>query len=929
MHTDASCWFIMGNAMGLALTAGSAEIVQTQHNGSFVFQQLRSQATEVRRRLRMSHMKDQFMSWQDQISLANERGSLIGLMGCPIHLHDVDVLVSRIRPEMLSCLMMSYNEMTAEVVDALLKHLDRCDKLVELEISNNAIGDAGLQSLGTTLVGNSTLQKVVLTNNAVTSKGVARFAQTCLRSNTTLQNLGLRSNGVGGTGLRELCNALVEVAADRPLSRTKSLHTLDLRGCELTESDGEALKDLLSSNAYVEDLTVGGNMLGDEGLRLIAEGLQRNATLKALKIAANDITDAGVQFLVRALEVNSMLEVLLLHANGSLTDASADALAAAIVANLKCRLKVVATFATQITQAGQRTIKVAIKAARDRLRETKTSDSQPRLGITQQVIPPEVHDLWTANIRQFLLYKCNASEEAFQARSKLVAAQKKLFAAWASADEDFDSQTKRHEQLFAILSEMKSVASAEQARLLRFANELFFVIIQERLRGELTILNNTVRLEKGVREWQTLSTPAVCVGPWVEEAALNELHIKASWTNAEFHRAMRSLVDLFNRTDTIEDYGIDQEIFGKQLKRWDPGDGSSHKVFVVYDEGPLKRMDRCRSKLAEYTAETEENRRFPYPRASRIQDIVRGQVRASSPYTLAVFFAFLRRCEDNDPPMIIGDVFELPPNCKMQVTRVKNGFNSSDGNVQYRCAIVNVCYKGHICELQLALSDLYSIKKQMHMFYNVERSHSWSGLLNKPMGRLRPKISVVFLLGPQGAGKSSAANIICSKFGLGFVGIGDLVRREKAKQPKTKLGALFDENTEKGQLQPSHIIFRMLLNQMQMHPECTTFIVDGFPRDVTSVEQWKNQASSCEAILAVVLEANFEQRLQRIMQRNRNKYDTDIEHQRKREALHQENSSKVLAALQSELGLRIAKIDASHDLDHTVLLFERVLANVK
>ena len=716
---------------------------------------------------------------------------------------------------------------------------------------------------------------------------------------------------------------MLDTIAKNPASR---LMMLDLRDCKLQPEDGEAIRFLLQSKAIVRNLTLGGNNLQDKGCEYISEGLRGQRKLKVIKLAANHITDAGVKMLADVVPTCG-LKLLFLHAN-KIGDASADALVVAIAQG--CQLRKVTTFGTQMSKAASERLEHAIHTNNPPKQKPSPGDDGRNFS-NPDPIPKALGDLWTSNIRRFLMFKCNSSKVAYDARSAMLQKQAELFSLWKQPT-DLSRRKEHNDKMDRIFAEMKEIARKEQARLQGWADEIFFIVIMGRLRWQTEILSKHVRLDGVKSSMQTLQTAVACTGPWSEEPALYELYTRAAWVNSRFHRSIQAIVDLFNQGQTSADYGIDPKVFKQELQPHHlakHGEKEAKLRHVVYEPGPLKDMQRCRAKLKAYSDMSDpSNRGFPFPRAARIQDIVRGQIRSNSPYALAAFYAFLRRCEHNDPPILIDEIWSLPEDCRgIRVTRVKNLFAGSGGDtIQYRNALVNVEYEGHVCELQFALSDLHAIKSQMHVFYNAQRAATWDALLKKPMKKLAKYTKIVFLIGGAGAGKTTAGKAIAENYGYGFLSIGNLVRAEKKKQ--TRLGKLFQENTKVKKMQPTDILLKMAFNHMRTGNTNVppVYIIDGFPRDTEFVDLWKRTApTSFHVHMVVRLEVSFETRLKRLGARARNSYDNNVEHQRARERQYKESRNAIEDALREGLHTNAVTINADGSKETTYRLLERTL----
>lgn len=133
-----------------------------------------------------------------------------------------------------------------------------------------------------------------------------------------LSVLGLPQSGLGGAGLRSLCESLGRSAL--PTITAVILHTN-----ELGPAGASALAGALSAGVLpnLVNLQIHGNAIGDQGLKALAPPLRTRRALKLLHLGTNGIGDEGIASLVGSLggdELKSLEELYLEH--NQLTDAA-------------------------------------------------------------------------------------------------------------------------------------------------------------------------------------------------------------------------------------------------------------------------------------------------------------------------------------------------------------------------------------------------------------------------------------------------------------------------------------------------------------------------------------------------------------------------------------------------------------------------------
>jgi adenylate kinase len=88
----------------------------------------------------------------------------------------------------------------------------------------------------------------------------------------------------------------------------------------------------------------------------------------------------------------------------------------------------------------------------------------------------------------------------------------------------------------------------------------------------------------------------------------------------------------------------------------------------------------------------------------------------------------------------------------------------------------------------------------------------------------------LILIGAQGSGKGTQADLLAAELGLPHISSGDLFREAMAQQ--TELGLKVKTYMDRGELVPDDLTVSMILNRLAM-PDCANgFILDGFPRTV-------------------------------------------------------------------------------------------------
>ena len=122
----------------------------------------------------------------------------------------------------------------------------------------------------------------------------------------------------------------------------------------------------------------------------------------------------------------------------------------------------------------------------------------------------------------------------------------------------------------------------------------------------------------------------------------------------------------------------------------------------------------------------------------------------------------------------------------------------------------------------------------------------------------------IILIGAQGSGKGTQADLLSEALGIPHVSSGDLFR--KAQDEKTELGLKAKAYTDRGELVPDDITVEMILGRLK-EPDCVKGVVlDGFPRNIPQAEALDKglQEVGKQIDLAIYLEVPREELLRRL-----------------------------------------------------------------
>ncbi|XP_034956717.2 NACHT, LRR and PYD domains-containing protein 3-like [Zootoca vivipara] len=149
-------------------------------------------------------------------------------------------------------------------------------------------------------------------------------------ANLCLTSLDLGENPLGDLGVMHLCHGLLDPHCQ--------LQCLRLHCCNLTAGACEPLSEVLASNPSLSELDLGGNSLSDEGIKKLCEGLKHpQSRLQRLTLHLCGLTARACEDLASVLESHKSLAELGLGGN-SLGDEGVRHLCASL-AKQHCRLQ--------------------------------------------------------------------------------------------------------------------------------------------------------------------------------------------------------------------------------------------------------------------------------------------------------------------------------------------------------------------------------------------------------------------------------------------------------------------------------------------------------------------------------------------------------------------------------------------------------------
>ena len=120
----------------------------------------------------------------------------------------------------------------------------------------------------------------------------------------------------------------------------------------------------------------------------------------------------------------------------------------------------------------------------------------------------------------------------------------------------------------------------------------------------------------------------------------------------------------------------------------------------------------------------------------------------------------------------------------------------------------------------------------------------------------------IILLGPQGSGKGTQANILSERFNIPALSMGQLLRDEIAAE--TELGNKAASFMNDGLLVPDEVTTAVLKGRLEAEDAINGFILDGYPR---FMEQYEVSKAFLNPDVVLVVNVPKEESLKRILKR--------------------------------------------------------------
>ncbi|KAF5200553.1 adenylate kinase [Thalictrum thalictroides] len=133
-------------------------------------------------------------------------------------------------------------------------------------------------------------------------------------------------------------------------------------------------------------------------------------------------------------------------------------------------------------------------------------------------------------------------------------------------------------------------------------------------------------------------------------------------------------------------------------------------------------------------------------------------------------------------------------------------------------------------------------------------------------------ITVIFVLGGPGSGKSTQSTKIAQQFGFTHFSTGDLLREESKSGSEDSV--MIQKTMEKGEHVPSTFVIKLLQRAMKESGK-NFFLIDGFPRNLENLDAFSTLVG-IEPKFVLYLYCSEEVMMQRLLKRNQGRNDDNI-----------------------------------------------------
>jgi len=197
----------------------------------------------------------------------------------------------------LSILKLGFNNLGDEGLITLASGIAVHGTLSSLDLGFNNIGDPGCIALASAISSSrGTLRTLYLSGNSITDAG-ARSLADIVRYSRGLRQLHLTGNSIGPEGCRVILEAIIEDEHNRKHTSVRQTYATLKNPAEVSHSSK-------NEESFMEELFLGGTVLGHEGCAAVASLLRQSSSLRILSLANCHIDDEQAAILAKGIAEN-------------------------------------------------------------------------------------------------------------------------------------------------------------------------------------------------------------------------------------------------------------------------------------------------------------------------------------------------------------------------------------------------------------------------------------------------------------------------------------------------------------------------------------------------------------------------------------------------------------------------------------------------
>jgi Ran GTPase-activating protein (RanGAP) involved in mRNA processing and transport len=169
--------------------------------------------------------------------------------------------------------------------------LTHCKKLTLIDINTNMFGDVGAISFANAIVNCENISRIVLNNNNIGPEGIERLTEV-FENLRYLTSINLSSNRLSSTGVTILA---------KHLKKYSKLFSLDISYNQIGDGGADSIAEVLPYCISLANLDLCGNQIGDDGVYCFEKVLTQCLVLRYINLDKNKITNEGSDRLAEVL----------------------------------------------------------------------------------------------------------------------------------------------------------------------------------------------------------------------------------------------------------------------------------------------------------------------------------------------------------------------------------------------------------------------------------------------------------------------------------------------------------------------------------------------------------------------------------------------------------------------------------------------------